>query len=569
MQVSISWLKELVDLNCSIRELINLLPLRSVSIKEVTESYIELDMKGYNRADLLSMRGIAYEVAAITGSRILFEEPEEAEFAWNTQKLPNTNVTIANPELCHFFTLTKIEGLKVGPSPKEWIEKLGSSGIRSVNNIADITNLIMLEYGQPMHSFDADRVQGEKIIVRTARENEEIKTLDGKLRKLTSADLLITDPQKLIGIAGVMGGENTEVTTSTTNILLEAAIFNPVCIRKTTTGLGLPSEASKRFQHGLTKIRLMQAVNGAIKLYEQLGGKITAITIKGDYGDKDKRVTLRKQKLEELVGVKFENQQVEGYLENLYFKPYVSSDSYLERGSTTQRGRIWEVEVPYFRLDINIEEDVIEEAARMYGYEKIPAAKVDESEPLQQEDPIFQKISDLRNKLVELGLTEVQTYSFYSTEVIKTLNLDEKKLVKIANPISAGTEYLRQTIWPNLVEVVGKNIRKGYKDIGIFEIGKAFNPGPDGSPEENYRLAIALMNGTDNPLEELYQITKTLASHILSGNTSGNTVQTNPPIVATHFFHPTRHIGPLAEVHLRVLNKLGIEKRVAVLEISI
>lgn len=551
MKVSISWLKELVELNCSIGELANLLLLRSISTKEVTDEYIELDMKGYNRADLLSMHGVALEIAAITGSKLTFEEPKEANFAWNTEKLPYARVTVENDKLCPFYSLVKIEGLRVEPSNPDWVKKLNDSGIRSINNVADVTNLIMLEYGQPLHSFDADKVEDGEIIVREAKKDEEITTLDGKKRKLSTTDLLITDPKKPIGIAGVMGGKNTEVTESTTTILLEAAIFDPIQIRKTATRLGLQSEAAKRFQHGLTKKRLLQALNAAIKMYEDLGGKVTAVTLVGNLEDPVKKITLTKDKLELLVGIKFDEKQVEEYLQRL------GANVIHLRGG-------WEVTVPYWRLDIEIEEDVIEEVARMYGYEKIPSKAVSKSKPLQTEDPIFKTISDLRQKLVDLGLTEVQTYSFYSTSVLEALVSDKEKLVKVANPISAETEYLKEFLWPNLVEAVGRNLRKGFKDIAVFEIGKAFNVAPDGKIVEGYRLAIALMNGSDNPLAELQQISQNSRLHPNVGLSPNKGVN-----LTKDLFHPARQIDGLAEVHLRVLNKLGITKRVAILEIEL
>ncbi len=552
MKISIDWLKELVDLNCSLDELINLLPLRSVSIKEVTDSFIELDMKGYNRADLLSMRGIAYEVAAITDSKLVFEEPKEAEFVWEQSNLPNTKVTISNPQFAPFYTITKIAGLKVESSPKEWVEKLEASGMRSVDNITDVTNLIMLEYGQPMHAFDARAVKDEEIIVRTANKGERITTLDGKTRNLHTDDLLIADPLNALGLAGVMGGKDSEVNETTSSILLEAAIFDPVNIKKTVTRLNLPSEASKRFQHGLTKKRLYQALNAAIKMYQQLGGQVISVTMAGNFEDKVRKISLTKKQLEELVGLRFEDKAVEDYLQRLNF-------TLASQGSTLHA---WEVEPPYFRLDVNIEEDVIEEVARMYGYEKIPAVEVPESQPLQKEESIFKQIQDLRKKLVNLGLTEVQTYSFYSTAVMAAVGFNDSNkntLVRVENPISAETQYLRENIWPNLVEAVGRNLRKGFKDIAIFEIGKAFNVGSDGKPVEGYRLAIALMNETENPLAELASIADKLGIKFKESQLPAQ----------SDLFHPKRQSGGLAEVHLRVLNKLGIEKRVAVLEIEL
>ncbi len=558
MKVSINWLKELVELNCSVEDLLKLLPLRTIGIKEVTDSFIELDMKGYNRADLLSMRGVALEVAAITGSKVLIEEPEEANFVWNIAKLPTTPVRIEEDILAQVQCVAKIEGLTFGKSSEAWIKKLENSGMRPVNNIADVTNLVMLEFGQPLHAFDKESVQDETINVRSAKKGEEITTLDGKLRKLTADDIVLADTQKALDVAGVMGGKDTEVKESTTTILLSASLFNPEMVRKTSQRLGLQSEASKRFYHGLTKKRLLQSLNAAIKMYQKIGGRLTAITIVGNLEDKVRKVFLTKKKLEELVGVRFENSEVEDYLQRLGFTLGTKGDAL----------RGWEATVPYWRLDIEIEEDLIEEVARMYGYEKIPAKEVSESKPLQSENPIFQKISDLKNKLVETGLTEVQTYSFYSTRVLQALEILKEKLVKIANPISSQTEYLRQDIWPNLLDVTDRNLRKGFKDIAIFEIGKAFS-NINGDPSENYRLAIVLCNNTDNPLEELAYIAKKMGFEFKISAL---------PTEAISLFHPKRFlkiekdgkkIGSLSEIHLKILNNLGIEKRVAVLEITV
>lgn len=540
MKVSISWLKELVNLNIPIKELVTLLPLRSIGTKEVTEDFIELDMKGYNRADLLSMRGVASEIAAITGSKTLFEEPQEANFAWNQANPPKLQASVKKPQLCPMYCLAKIEGLQANFSTPEQVKKLEDCGMRSVNNIADITNLVMLEYGQPLHAFAAEKVDGN-IQVRLATQNEELKTLDNKTRHLTKDNLVIADDKKALGLAGVMGGLNSEVTNTTNTILLEAAIFEPVNIRKTTTSQGLPSEASKRFQHGLTKTRLLQALDAAIKEYQSLGGKLTGFVIIGDLQDKSSKITLTQEKIDSLVGVKIAPEEVEVYLKKLGF-------------DVTKREENWQVIPPYWRLDVKLEEDVIEEVARMYGYEKIPSHKIKGKPTHQKVDPIFEQIYSTKQKLVAAGFTEVQTYSFFSSKVVQLL--DTKNLVKIANPISSETQYMRSDIWPNLVEAVDFNIRQGYEDIAIFEIGKVYSQGSS-APKEEYRLAIALMNNTDNPIEELIKIAASL------------TTPRNDENMTREFFHPTRHSGAVAEVHPRLLHQLGIQKRVAILEIPL
>src|SRR3989344_4870013 len=210
MKVSKSWLKELVD-KVVIEEVERLLPLRTIGTKEITDDFIELDMKGYNRADLLSIRGVAREVAAITNSEITFNELNGLEYTWASRQLPSTPVT-TDEELNPLQAVAKIEGLKVNTSPKEWVKKLTDSGMRSVNNIVDVTNLIMLEYGHPLHAFDANKVKNDTINIRRAKDGEEIVTLDGKLRKLTAEDIILAVDEKPVDVAGVMGGEGTQTS---------------------------------------------------------------------------------------------------------------------------------------------------------------------------------------------------------------------------------------------------------------------------------------------------------------------------------------------------------------------
>ena len=544
MKVSLNWLKELVEYNLTPKELAEILSLTSIGVKQYTNDYLELDLT-YNRGDLLSLRGVAREIAAITGSKLLFSADNPPIYPKST-----TPVQIEDEKLSPIQCVAKIEGLKVGPSDQRWVKKLADSGMRSVNNLVDVTNLIMLEFGQPFHAFDAQRIKGETIIVRTAKNGEEIATLDNKLRKLSSQDIVLADTEKPVDVAGVMGGKDTEVKESTESILLSASMFNPSTIRQTSKRLGLYSEASRRFLHGLTKTNLLQALSAAIKMYESLGGKLIAISLTGDLKDQPKVVKLTQEKLNNLLGVNIKANFVESSLKKLGFM-------LASQGRTLSA---WEVEVPYWRLDVNIEEDLIEEVARMYGYDKIEGQPL-KDETTQKLDQTFYKfIYDLKNTLKDAGLTEVQTYSFYSTNVLSHLDWDKSKLVKIANPISSETQYLRDDLWPNLLEVVAKNIRNGFKDVAIFEIGKVYSPQKGNLPSETYRLAIALSNSTDNPINELNQIAQ---------NLPGLQLSKDGILTKNKLFHPTRFSKGIAEVHLRVLNKLGIEKRAAVLEVDI
>lgn len=541
MKLSINWLKELVDLKMPIEELIRLLPLRTIGLKDITKDYIELDMKGYNRADLLSLRGVALEVAAITDSKIKFAEPNTDEYIWVGQNLPNADLRKVM-KVASVYCLAEITGLKVKESPEEWKKKLIESGIRPVNNLADITNLVMIEYGQPMHAFDAQKSQG--IHVDQCYFDQKFTTLDGKERLLQEGDILIWGNSQVIGLGGIIGGKDSEVTDQTTSIHLEAAIFNPIQIRKTATRLGLQSEASKRFYHGLTTKRLFQALDAAIRMYQSLGGTLKSISII-DHKEKPlPTITLSQDKINSLIGVEISPTQVEQYLNKLQF-------------NLQKEGNNWQVNPPYYRLDIEIEEDLIEEVARLYGYEKIPAKPLNTNMPTLSPNPIFDLISRLKQALFTLGLTEVQTYSYYSARTIVNYPLSIVNLIKVANPISSETEYLKSNLWPNLVEVVARNIKQGYKDISLFEIGKVYYP-QEGKAEEEYHLSIAVSNQTNNPIHKLYQIARNLGLPLAG-------VKLNP----RECFHPTRYTDSLAEVHKRITDKFGISQRVAVLEIGL
>ena len=519
MKVSISWLKEFVDFNISSEELADKLSLGAIGVKEQTQDYLELDLT-YNRGDLLSLRGVAREVAAVTGSKLFFSTPKQSDHPWERKDLPENLVRVDDKNLCPVYCVATIEELKIEPSSDEWVKKLKDSGIRSVNNAADVTNLIMLEYGQPMHAFDASRVKDKTIVVRCAENGEKITTLDGKERILDETDLLIADPEKTLGLAGVMGGKDSEVSANTKTILLEAAIFDPAANRQTSKRHGLYSEATKRFQHGLTRTNLLQALGTAIEMYEGLGGKLTAITLTGSLQDEAKTIKLTREKINSLIGI----------------------------------------EIPPIQIE-----------SRMYGYDKIPPKEL-KGELLEKiNQNFFNLIYDLRKASAEAGLTEVQTYSFFSSAVLNNLAWDKNNLVKIANPISSETEYLRENLWPNLLEIVDKNLKAGYKDIAIFEIGKTYSPQKGDLPKEDYHLSIALMNGTDNPIQELYQIFESLKNSHPGGVTKDLTDENK-------YFHPTRfaalekdgkQVGWIAEIHSRIANKFGIEKRVAVLELKI
>lgn len=560
MKVSKEWLKELVNLTVSMDEVERILPLKTIGTKEITDKFIELDMKGYNRADLLSMRGVAYEIGAITNSQVSFTELDK--FVWEQENYDQLKVEVEDLEACPTYCLVKIEGLKVAESPKGWKEKLESCGMRSINNIADITNLVMLEYGQPLHSFDAQNVANQEIIVRKAKEGEEIETLDSKKRILKMSDLVIADAEKALGIAGVMGGKNSEITEKTTEILLEAAIFDPLMLRETSQRLGLNSEASKRFYHGLTRKRLLQALDKAIKLYQEMGGKVVSISLIGDFEDVQKEIQLRVDKTNSLIGVQLEEKEIKNFLQRLNFK--VSDDFLVTR--------------PYFRLDIEIEEDLIEEVARMYGYEKIPAKTLPDHQMSKTDQKLFEFIAKLKQKLVEKGLVEIQSYSYFSTIVLDFLGFNStniNRLVKLSNPISSETEYLRTDLWPNLVKIGVDNLKRGVEDVAIFEVGKVYLPQEGNRPEERVRLGMLIADKSESEVIELYFVLKETLTNL---GVEIEYKKDKPMSQAAFLFHPNKSmffykkgeiIGGISEIHPRITDKLGSNTKIGILEIDI
>ncbi len=551
MQVPFKWLRQLVELPISDTELVNLLPMKTIGTKDVTEDFVELDMKGYNRADLLSMRGVAYEVAALVNSKVNFQEPSDNDYVWVNQDLAEVSVEIIADTLCPFYCVAKIEGLKVEASSADDQKTLADAGMRSVNNIADITNLVMLEFGQPLHAFDAAHVSEESLIIRSANPDEKITTLDDKERVLNDSMLVIADKNQPVGIAGVMGGKDSEVNEKTETILLEAAIFAPKSLRKTSTDLGLNSEASKRFYHGLTKRRLMQALDAAIRQYQQMGGKLVGLTIKGDFQDIEQSIELRLSQVKRLIGIDIEGEQVEKILSSWNFK--------LDRLGDDK----WQVIPPYWRQDCVIEADLIEEIARMYGYDQIPAKELPGQGIAKIDQSGMELVSQVKNLLVKLGLSEIQTYSFIPSAVIKALELQTDQLIKVANPISSETEYMRQDLWPNILDKVILNSKIDAL-VGIFEIGKVYQVN-NGKVKESLRLSVGISGG-ESPIYELMSVLDQLSETVKYNykyqrqNDKAN-------------FHPRKFAqleqGIIGEVHPRVIDQLGGKQKIAIAEIDL
>jgi len=428
-----------------------------------------------NRGDLLSHFGLAREIAALTKKTVA------AVSAAGQRNLPpataaaTTGLKISAPRECPFYSARRIENVKVGPSP-DWLRaKIESVGIRSINNVVDVSNFVMLELGQPTHAFDADKLDGH-INVRLAREGEKFLALDGKTYALTPDNLVIADDQRAVGIAGVMGGEETGVTDSTKNVLLESAYFLPASIRRTARDLHLPSDASYRFERGVDPQVILAASQRATELICEVAGGTAAgtIAVAGKLPPNPPDVSIRYERANELLGIQIEPATADEILTRFG----------LVRNDTAKR-RESHWEIPSHRRDLQREVDLIEEIIRAHGIEKVPSKDRSRFTPLSAADRNYDFEAKLRRDLVALGLSEARTSSLIARAEVAGAN----GAIELRNPLSEDHVALRTTLIPGLLAAVERNIRAGAERIALFEIGNVFAP-PTG--EQQRKLAIVL-----------------------------------------------------------------------------
>jgi len=414
-----------------------------------------------NRPDCLSVLGIAREVAALTKQEVRLPSSSYDEAGPEVEK--HVSVEIADPDLCRRYCASLIEGVKVGPSPAWMQQRLAACGMRPINNIVDITNYVMLEYGQPLHAFDFQRIGGAKIIVRRARSGEKLTSLDGVERALSPEMLVIADQAIPVAIAGVMGGASSEVTEITTSVLLESANFNQVNIRRTSVGLKLRSEASMRFERGISPELTVPALRRATQLILEIAGGKAARGIADAYPGKRaaKTIPLRTSSVRQLLGLELSQEQIVNTLTSLGFQcaPMGSAET--------------AVTVPHWRMDVNESADLAEEVARIMGYAAIPTTMLSSELPQQQVDTALAFREQLRDLMVAAGFQEVITYSLTSLDKL-TRAAGEVNAVRIANPLSAELEYLRTSLRPGLLSVLAANQKYEEGGIRLFEIGRVF-----------------------------------------------------------------------------------------------
>ena len=457
------------------------------------DTVIEVDLTP-NRPDCASVRGIAREVASFAGGPV---QPLVTTITALTGNNVDYQVLVDEPELCPRYTARKLHNVKIGPSPEWMQQRLSAVGMRPINNIVDITNYVMLESGQPLHAFDFDTLIGKKIIVRRPSVTEsEIVTLDSNKRSLDPDMLLICDAERPVALAGVMGGLETEITEKSTTILLESACFNPVSIRRTARKLGIPSEASYRFERGVDPNLAHQALERAVALMVQYAAAEPEADGIDVYPGKKPLISLqlRVERVNRLLGIALSQEQVAAHLESIEFTTQI-----VEPG-------ILEVQVPSFRIDIEREIDLVEEVARLVGYNEIPTSQPFIRMDYPQRDALRTLRQDTANLLTAQGFSEAINYSFVSEAHADLCRLPEddsrRKLTRLLNPLTEEQSVMRSMLLPGLLENIRRNINFQQPDIRLFEIGKVFiQEEPGVLPVERISLC-AVLSGQRYPKAE-------------------------------------------------------------------
>ena len=422
---------------------------------------IEIDNKSLtHRSDLFNHIGLAREYAAITNRKLKLPNLPSIKNQTNKYKL---NIKVENFQDTPRYMSIVLDNIKIQPSP-DWMKKLLQSvGMRSINNVVDITNYLMLEFGHPVHAFDYHKIAGGCFYIRRAKKGETITTLDNQERKIDESVLIIQDQDKITDLAGIMGGASSEIDKQTKTIVLEVADFNKSLIRKTSNKLGMRTEAVVRYEKGLGPLLADQAMSRGVELFKlyanaQVASKL--YDLKKNAG-KEKKIIVSIDQINQLVGINIPAAKIIKILNSLSLK-------------TKNIKNNLEVTIPLFRTDLNIAEDITEEVARIYGYDNIALKPlVSELEPVEQM-PEIKWGNIIAQKLVDYGFTEVMNYSFYSDKLLNQCLLKEKEHIQIANPLSQEQKYLRTTLLPSLLWNVQKNLDNNYQDLKLFEIGHIY-----------------------------------------------------------------------------------------------
>lgn len=532
MKISYNWLSEHVRLTLGPKELAERLTMVGLAVDSIEpagdDHVLEFDLTS-NRPDCLSHAGIARETAIVCGTSLIHREPSLREIDPGIETV--TSVELLAADLCPRFTARVVRGVKAGPSPKWLVDRLEAIGQRSVNNIADITNYVMFETGQPTHAFDLNLLRGRRIVVRRPRSGESLKTLDGVTRELATDHLMICDADHPVAVAGVMGGEETEINEGTTDVLIESAYFNPSSIRQTARTLGLDTEASYRFARGVDFNGQLRASARVAELIVQLAG---GSVLKGAIDFYPSRITrgsvkLRESRVERLTGLKVGIERAADILRSLEFEVELRGDRKDLRATP-----------PSFRIDVSREEDLVEEVARHTGYETVAVtlpAWSGEGRYLPNE----RRRRGVRSALIALGFDEAYSFSFVNGERDRLFRLMKRPTATLANPIDSNQTEMRGSLITGLLEATQHNFNQGSRDLKLFEIGRVFEAKTeDARPDEREMLALAISGSSARDhwrgarAADFYDLKGAIETLLSAVNISGFTIDR----ASVEYLHP-------------------------------
>ena len=506
-----------------------------------------------NRPDCLSVIGLAREVSATFDKPCRFHEPVVKGGAEGV--LPELlDVETPDPDLCPRYTARMVRNVKIGPSPKWMRERLRSMGVRPINNIVDITNYVMLEYGQPMHAFDYRYVKGGKIVVRRARDGEELTTLDGNVYKLNPSMLVIADENRAVGLAGIMGGLNSEIVGDTVDVVFESANFDGACIRKTALALGKRTEASAKFEKGLDILNTLPAVNRACELVELLGaGEVVDGVIDIlNYVPEPRVLPVEPEKINALLGVHVAENVMYTTLQKLGFE------------TVRERGKM---KVPSWRSDVEGMADLAEEVARFYGYNKIPDTLSSGLNERRGWNPVQQAENAAGALCRGLGYSEIITYSFISPAYYDKINLPAdsplRDSMKILNPLGEDTSIMRTTTLPSMLEILARNCHYRNKSVRIYELGRTYFAKNDGSGMADEPKVLSLgAYGGGMDFFELKGAVEAVLAGLRIGDARFEAEAGNPsyhPGRCARIYRGERLLGILGQIHPAVAENYDVD----------
>lgn len=502
-----------------------------------------------NRPDCLSVIGLAREAAVTYGKTMAQHEPVvKGGGIGNLTEL--LDVETPATDLCPRYTARMVRNVKIGPSPKWMRDRLRASGVRPINNIVDITNYVMLEYGQPMHAFDYRYVNGGKIVVRRAEDGETLTTLDGNVRQLNSSMIVIADEHRAVGLAGIMGGENSEIVEDTVDVVFESANFNGTSIRRTALALGMRTEASAKFEKGLDILNTLPAVNRACELVEMLGaGEVLDGTIDIlNFVPQPKQLKLRADKINALLGTDIDAAEMCRILQELGFG--VDGDI---------------ITVPSWRGDVEHYSDLAEEVARFYGYNQIPTTAMTGVTTRGGYSPEQMLERSLGTVCRSLGYDEIITYSFISPTYYDKIRLPEdsplRKSMKIMNPLGEDTSIMRTTVMPSMLEILTRNYNYRNKEAHLYELGRTYFEREDGMADEPKHLSLGVY-GPEESFFTLKGAVETILDSIRAEDVTYVAEKSDPS------YHPGRcakvyvngqEVGTLGQIHPLVAANYGVD----------